>query len=313
MEAKASPALSPFTGSPAREVWGRREGRNIYTCPDTGAVFFDRRDLASEDYQTYYPYLKDFDERRFAWEIGIRREKFRWQLARMARLAPGRRLVDVGAGPGYLCKVASEEGWMATGVEVSADARLHGERYFGVEYRTLAEIPDGTVDAITCHHVLEHIYEPVAFLALLRAKLKPRGLLVLHVPHRQPLTYRLRSARGGKTMCSLYGTEHVSGFTPDALRRFLERNGFATHFVRTAGMWSRYYDPFFARNLIEKRDWLGLAKKAVRHAVDLIGVPFGAGDWVVGYFRKAESAVGRQPIAVGDHLTGGGGEAPRVS
>ena len=79
------------------------------------------------------PYLADFDLARFQWEIGIRRPKFVRQLALIRRLAPqARTLLDVGAGPGYLCAVANELGFKATGVEPSDVARRAGEQQFSV-------------------------------------------------------------------------------------------------------------------------------------------------------------------------------------
>jgi hypothetical protein len=66
------------------------------------------------DYKDYYPYLKDFDEARFEWELDIRRSKFLRQLHDIRQFVPeGSTLVDIGAGPGYFCRVATEQGWNA--------------------------------------------------------------------------------------------------------------------------------------------------------------------------------------------------------
>lgn len=272
---------------------GSRGGKPIYRCPDTGALFFDRATLEPESYQDYYPYLRNFDARRFDWELRIRRRRYRRQLRQMERYATGRILLDVGAGPGYLCRIAEEEGWTATGVEISEEAAGYARRVFGVACQQLDDVPDGSVDAITCHHVLEHIREPVVFLRTLRRKLRPNGLLVLHVPHQQPLSFlirdRLRQMRGaaGDMYCTLYGNIHLSGFTLESLPNLVERAGFATYFVRSAGMWSMYYDPVFTMNYVRSRAWKTLVKKVVRGAVDKAGDLFGAGDWVIGYFHSA--------------------------
>ena len=60
-------------------------------------------------------------------------------------------------------------------------------------------LADGSVDVIICHHVLEHIEFPQTFLRALRTKLRVGGLLVVHVPNQEPLSFYLRNklARDG--------------------------------------------------------------------------------------------------------------------
>jgi SAM-dependent methyltransferase len=283
---------SPFTGSRCTEVWGKRDNQIIYRCVDTGAIFFDRDNGSVDTYDTFYSYLPSFDSRRIQWEISIRRRKYKHQLAKMGEYSPGRRLVDIGAGPGYFCKVACEEGWSAKGVEVNETAVQHGRQHFGVDYIFLDELPEASVDAITCHHVLEHLAKPREFLDTILSKLVPGGLLVIHVPHQQPLSFWIRNLWIGgfchqkDTLCSLYGNIHVSGFTRTSLRSALESTGFKTYFTRSVGMWTMYYDPFFIKTYIREMAWLALTKKAARHLVEFVGIPFGIGDWLVGYFVK---------------------------
>jgi SAM-dependent methyltransferase len=292
---------SPFSGADTGTVWGRKEGRVIYQCAESGAVFFDRSKLGAETYDDYYPYLAGFDRARSAWELGIRRGRYVRQLAKMRRYLPPvvaaagsasrashPSLLDIGAGPGYFVAAANECGWNAAGVEVSAPAVAHGQERFGVRYTSLDATPDHSVDCISCHHVLEHLAEPRSFLDLLHRKLVAGGLLVVHVPHQQPLSSRLREwlfRNPGETRCSLYGDIHISGFTQASLRQAVERCGFQAHFTRTVGLWAVEYDPFFLRNYRDTGKWVEAAKKVARGIIDTIGVPFGDGDWVVGYFR----------------------------
>ena len=128
----------------------------------------------------------------------------------------------------------------------------------------------------------------------MRGWLKPGVLLVLHVPHWQPLTFwvrdRLRKLQNAhpETFCTLYKDIHISGFDRASLRKVVERAGFETCFVTGAGMWSKYYDPFFWGNYAREAKWSAAGRKAVRHAVEWLGYPIGRADWVIGYFRRPE-------------------------
>ena len=107
----------------------------------------------------------------------------------------------------------------------------HGRQHFRVEYTSLDRIAEASVDAITCHHVLEHLAHPREFLETIRRKLVPGGLVVIHVPHPQPLTFWLRDrltrdlCPDRDTPCCLYGSIHISGFTRGSLRNAVERVG----------------------------------------------------------------------------------------
>lgn len=273
--------------------------RPIYQCLSCDSVFFGRPIVHPADYGDYYPYLKQFNPERFRWELEIRRAKYRFQLAAIRQHCPAaKKLLDVGAGPGYFCRIAMDEGWQAQAVESAPPAEEAGAREFGVHYVTLEDIAPASVDAVACHHVLEHIEDPAGFLRALHSKLRPGGILVVHVPHREPLTFALRNlfrrlSGNGVTLSHLYYPEHISGFSAQSLPRILSRFGFETLGVRTVAMWSGYYDPFFLRNYfrdaagrrVARVNYLHLFRHALRCALDNVGVLFDRGDWVVGHFR----------------------------
>jgi SAM-dependent methyltransferase len=294
------PASCPFCSAATAVQWGSDGRRTLFECPGCGIVFYARPIEYPADYGNYYPYLKEFDSARFGWELGVRRAKYRYQLRAIRALRPdARTLLDVGAGPGYFCKVASEEGWEVHGVESSPPAIEAGAREFGVRYVSLDEVAEGSMDAVTCFHVLEHMEDPSGFLRKLHSKLRRDGILVLHVPNLEPLTFAMRNfvkARlqpGAARLSHCYYPEHLTGFNPDSLPRVVARHGFEAIRVRTVSMWSAFYDPFFLMNYfrdtggqpVEKVDYPGLVRHAVRCVADGVGVFFGRGDWIVGHFR----------------------------
>jgi len=261
-------------------------------CKACGVVFFNRDLFITHEYGNYYDYTDDWDMARVAWEVKLRRRALTRQLTRLGSYVEGRKLVDIGAGPGYLCHVAALEGWRAQGVELSAKALRIGKQFLDVDYVQLDDIPDKSLDVITCYHILEHMEQPSGFLRRVHSKLKANGVVAIHVPHREPLSFLIRNRlrvvmrRAAEKHCQLYVPEHISGFTKGSLVNTLELFGFKPLMVRTSAMWSSYYDPFFARSFVHRHDYAGLLKHGLRSLIDNVGVAFGRGDWVVGHFRK---------------------------
>lgn len=283
---------SPFIAGASGDFWGVSGGNKVYRCNQSGALFYDRDEIQPEGYQDYYPYLKSWDPARLSAELHWRRAKYRFQLQRLKHFgiaSPGK-LLDLGAGPGYLCKVAMETGWDATGVEISEIAKDTGVRAFGVRYAELEDLTTESFDVICAHHVLEHLPNPRGFMDRVGSLLRPEGLLVVHVPHVEPLTYAIRNffrPKRKEKITDLYGNIHISGFTPGSLESFICRYGFITADLHTVGMWSRFYDPFFLANYLHLSAMPSLVKKTLRHTIEWAGVPFSRGHWIVGIFRKA--------------------------
>lgn len=280
-------------------MWGRRDGHDILQCDHCEMLFFERPIEHSFDYQQYYPYLSSFDEARFKWELDVRRRKYKAQLAAVRRLSPtATTLLDLGAGPGYFCRIAAEEGWRVFAVEPSEAARVAGRAQFQIEYVDLDRLPAASVDVILCQHVLEHIEQPQSFIRSLRNKLRVGGLVVFHVPNQEPLSFYLRNIWTGgrcRSHSAMYYPVHVNGFNSRSLRRTVERQEFKSIAIFNASMWSDYYDPFFLLNYYRPNKSfiagsMAALKHAARCAIDCFGNAFDRGDWIIGYFRAVESS-----------------------
>jgi SAM-dependent methyltransferase len=285
----APPARCPVCVDAATAPWGSRNGQPIFECASCGLTFFDLARVTTHDYRDYYRYTEGWSETDIAYEVEVRRRRTVRQLRRLASLVPGRRLLDIGAGPGYFCRIALDEGWDAAGVEISARAVEIGRDRLGVTYVDLEAVPAASVDVVCCRHVVEHVTDPLGLLGALRRVLKPGGVLVVHAPHQEPLSFLVRNRllRRPDTLCALYLPDHVLGFTTSSLSQVAKRAGFDTLSVEATGKWSAYSDPFFLRHHLRQHTYLTLSRHVARQLVDSVGAWLGRGDWVVGHFRKA--------------------------
>lgn len=140
------------------------------------------------------------------------RERDRWVAAEAAAVAPGSRVLDVGAGTGRY-----------RGLFSHCDYRTHDfarepgtiGHYTPLDYEsdiTAIAVPDGSFDVILCTEVLEHVPEPALAVAEMARILRPGGKLLLTAPlgsflHQEPFHF--------------YG-----GYTPHWYERFLSLAGF---------------------------------------------------------------------------------------
>jgi SAM-dependent methyltransferase len=143
----------------------------------------------------------------------------------LGRLVQGRgkRWLDIGCNRGILLEAARRRGWEVTGVEIADEAAQRARVEFGLTiYPNLAALEhEPPFDVITAWHVLEHTYDPVAFLRAAGATLAPGGVLALQVPAYEHLEdYRARNQFGG-IVC----TVHNFYFTEATLRQVVARTG----------------------------------------------------------------------------------------
>lgn len=102
------------------------------------------------------------------------------------------KLLDVGCGDGEALDILRDLGWQVCGVEFDPQAvNAARKRNLDVREGTLtdAPFPDETFDAITSSHVIEHLHDPLAFLAESRRVLRTGGTLVAITPNAQAWTH----------------------------------------------------------------------------------------------------------------------------
>ncbi|MHB1095896.1 MAG: class I SAM-dependent methyltransferase [Gemmatimonadaceae bacterium] len=184
-----------------------------------------------------------------AMQRALLRRFIRQRVARVRPLLPTDRrprVADVGGGA---CAFANA--LAATGCDVSvfepnaANARFAnsgaGVRFVAAPFHERAVVEagfaEGTLDAITMWHALEHVPDPVATLALARRLLRPGGVLYVSVPNLDSL----QADVGGTHWCYADIPRHLTHFSPEGLETRMQLAGFT---AVTPYWWNAEYEIF---------------------------------------------------------------------
>lgn len=138
------------------------------------------------------------------------------------------RILEIGAGVGYISARLLAEGWQVDSVEPGRGYRAHWEKFGLKVINESFPTPRarGPYDAIVFYTVLEHIPDAVSFLAALSEYLAPAGKVILGVPD---CTSEI--ADGDPTMLL---HEHFHYFNAQSLQRILNSAGMSAHVERSA-------------------------------------------------------------------------------
>jgi 2-polyprenyl-3-methyl-5-hydroxy-6-metoxy-1,4-benzoquinol methylase len=115
-------------------------------------------------------------------------------------------------------------GWAVMGLEPSQDASKFARKELKLDVLTgfidkkSFHSMRGYFDVITMWHVLEHVHEPQAALALVANKLEEEGLLVIAVPNIASLDARMY-------WIALDVPRHLLHFTPETMEKLVNESG----------------------------------------------------------------------------------------
>ncbi len=172
---------------------------------------------------------KHFLHRGYGVEFEMEAQWIRQQLPTDAT-----RIADIGCGIGALFDVIGQS--RAMGVDYSGDGLTHTRRQYPTVplYCAHAEslpFADGSLDAITLQHVVEHLDPYDKSIKEWYRAIKPGGLLIVLTPNAEfcdPSVYE--------------DSSHVHIFDRKDLRRAVQQNGFEVVEIRTLGLpWFRQY------------------------------------------------------------------------
>ena len=119
-----------------------------------------------------------------------------------ARLARGKRVLDMGCGAGYGSAELAKQALKVTGLDISSDAVAHAREHFAspnVEFvegsAAAAPLPDQSFDLIVAFEVIEHLADWRKLLEEARRLMAPGGQFVVSTPNK--LYYQATRAVSG--------------------------------------------------------------------------------------------------------------------
>ncbi len=168
----------------------------------------------------------------------------------------GKKVLDVGCGPGEFLAALRGKGCEAWGVDFDRNAIVAAQKHFQLpnlyamsieEFFEKASVPQ--FDLITSFEVIEHVEDPMAFVKLMAGKLKSDGRIIISTPSRErvlPNIYPLD-----------FPPHHLIRWNAEALSNMFKPFGFEAVSVR-------YVDGFLNLfQVMNTRFRFGLATKAV--------------------------------------------------
>ncbi len=136
-------------------------------------------------------------------------------------------LLDFGCGTGDFLKYIQSHEIMAEGIEPDAQARAVAKsvnqlNIFSIE--DAAALLPGKYDVITLWHVLEHVHDLHAQIALFNVWLKPGGVLMIAVPNIESLDAK----KYGKYWDALDVPRHLYHFSPNTIKKIVTQHQFTS-------------------------------------------------------------------------------------
>ncbi len=221
---------------------------NLKKCPtgDCGLIWMDPSPLPEDLHLAYATYFTHGAEggnpggsarfRLFLYAVyrmgnsvaagilGLRRCKQKMETMYLDELSPGK-VLDVGCGDGKYLNRMHSLGWEVDGVDFDAKAIASAKTRYGLQLRqgSLQEqrFADGSFDAVTMSHSIEHVPDPVAQFAEAARIVKSGGRVVVTTPNSHGLGHQ----RFGDCWLGLDPPRHVHVFNLNSLRACAEKAG----------------------------------------------------------------------------------------
>lgn len=155
-------------------------------------------------------------------------------------------LLDIGSGTGAFLNEMKQEGWKISGIEPDPGARQKANDLYQIKIDSperLRQYAEGSFDAITLWHVLEHMHNLHAEVEQLKKLIGKSGLLYIAVPNFE--SYDAKTY--GKYWAAYDVPRHLYHFSPASMKKLI-----ANHQLKLVTEKPMWFDSFYISMLSEK-------------------------------------------------------------
>jgi SAM-dependent methyltransferase len=160
------------------------EPTDIFLCKECGVFWrdFKNKDFILDNHYEMSSYTNLEREEQFR----MARTSFFEQIIALVgkyKKTNGNNLLDFGCSYGHLMDVAANYSYNCTGVEIVDNLRRRLEPRYKI-YKYINEVPDNSMDIVTCIDSLYCSPNPVGDMAKISNILKDNGLLIIRIANR---------------------------------------------------------------------------------------------------------------------------------
>jgi len=210
---------------------------HLVKCAACGMLFLDNADYDLDTvHELYWKMMVDNVPEGHSVEIEKVRE---YLLGELQGFRTTGSLLEIGCGEGEFLKAAAENGWQATGIEVTESAAQTAREKHGLDVLTGTveqhkdRLAPGSFDVVVLWGLVEHVRNPGELLRTARGLVRNGGAVLLYTPNADSIFHRLARAAHllsfgllkGPMECVIIAM-HPMYFTLRTLRRLLKDNGF---------------------------------------------------------------------------------------
>jgi 2-polyprenyl-3-methyl-5-hydroxy-6-metoxy-1,4-benzoquinol methylase len=227
----------PVCRSKRRQHLVSRFGLDIYRCTNCTHGYMDPRIKYKEIHKIYWHDKTAEDIYTTPMQVKIDKIKYNYglRLAETYGLPSKGRILDIGCGTGLFLKQAKRFGFKdCVGIDpnklyIKLYKNMKGIKFYSTDFESL-ELDElgGNFDCMSMWSVMEHIYDPVKFFTRMNKLMKKSGIFLVFTPNTNALSTRLF-----RDQSPIFVWKHVSFWTADSLKLFMEKMGYKVQLIET--------------------------------------------------------------------------------